>query len=73
MHTTAADSRTKIFITLDTKCRPNPLFDKQTVLGLYYPSCATATEGLFVGVNGLAREGLIGSPGVPVFGYEIIV
>jgi hypothetical protein len=40
---------------------------------LYYPSCATATEGLFVGVNGLAREGLIGSPGVPVFGYEIIV
>jgi hypothetical protein len=27
MRTTAADSRTKIFITLDTKCRPNPLFD----------------------------------------------
>jgi hypothetical protein len=32
MRTTAADSRTKVFITLDTKRRPNPLFDKQTVL-----------------------------------------
>jgi hypothetical protein len=33
MRTTAADSRTKIVITLDTLCRPNPLFDKQTVDG----------------------------------------
>jgi hypothetical protein len=32
MRTTAADSRTKVFVTLDTKRRPNPLFDKQTVL-----------------------------------------
>jgi hypothetical protein len=32
MHTTAADSRTKLFITLDTKRRPNPVFYKQTVL-----------------------------------------
>jgi hypothetical protein len=32
MRTTAADSRTKIVITIDTMCRPDPLFDKQTVL-----------------------------------------
>jgi hypothetical protein len=31
-NTTAADSRTKIVITLDTQCRSNPLFDNQTVL-----------------------------------------
>jgi hypothetical protein len=27
MRTTAVDSRTKIVITLDTQCRPNPLFE----------------------------------------------
>jgi hypothetical protein len=31
MRTTAADSRTKIVITLDSLYRPNPLFDKHTV------------------------------------------
>jgi hypothetical protein len=31
VRTTAADSRTKIVITLDTLSRPNTLFDKQTV------------------------------------------
>jgi hypothetical protein len=32
MRTTPADSRTKIIITLDTLSRPNPLYDKETVL-----------------------------------------
>jgi hypothetical protein len=33
MRTSAAISRTKIIITLDTICRLDPLFDKQRVLG----------------------------------------
>jgi hypothetical protein len=37
------------------------------------PSGATATGGLCVGVNGAAREGLQGSPGVLVFGFEFFV
>jgi hypothetical protein len=32
MRTTAADSRTKIVITLDTQCRPNPLFENRLLV-----------------------------------------
>jgi hypothetical protein len=32
MRTTAADSRTKIVITLDTKCRPNTLFENRLLV-----------------------------------------
>jgi hypothetical protein len=32
MRTTAADSRTKLFITLETKRRPNPLFENRLLV-----------------------------------------
>jgi hypothetical protein len=32
MRTTAVDSRTKIFITLDSKFRPNPLFENRLLV-----------------------------------------
>jgi hypothetical protein len=46
MRTTAADSRTKLFITLETKRRPNPLFENRLLVEQTTKDCTKRYKSL---------------------------